>query len=474
MFGAGDRVGVAVSGGADSVALLVLLNELAGELGVLLSVLHFNHQLRGAESNADEQFVQELSVRLNLEAHVERADVAGEARGHGWNLEDAGRRLRGEFFRGLVAQDRVTRVAVAHTADDQAETVLAHLLRGTGLTGLAGIHPVAGRVVRPLLEIRRAELRAFLEVRGQPWREDPSNLDTTRLRARIRHRLIPALEADFQPAVVNRLCALADLAAGEEGFWNALMDPRIQRAERRADELLISTADVLTPIPGLVPPAPASADSATGISLALARRMVRRLADEAAGRSRLSAAHVEQVLQLARSGRSGQQAELPGGLVVERTLDARLRFFRRGRETKAEVISYEYNVPLPSEGTVELPVTELASRFRLISFDWPAAASDTREGDLPLDAGLLTPPLVLRNWRPGDAYRPAGRRRVYKLKELLYRARVDARHRPLWPVLSSAGQVIWARGIAPAAEAVAGPHTRRAVRIVEEKIEDRD
>jgi tRNA(Ile)-lysidine synthase len=472
MFTAGDRVGVAVSGGADSVALLLLLHDLREKLGVVLSVLHFNHHLRGPESDADEQFVRELAARLGYEYRSERADVAAEARRKGWNLEDAGRRLRLELFGGLVAAGRLARVAVAHTADDQAETVLAHLLRGTGLTGLSAIHPVAGPVVRPLVQVRRAELRAFLASRGQAWREDSSNLDTARLRARIRHRLIPLLEAEYQPAVVERLCALADLAAGEEACWRALTDPIVERAERSPQGLLIAAADLLAPVAEPAVALPAAADSAGVLSVALARRVIRRLAEEAAGRSRLTAAHVDQVLHLALSGRGGQQAELPGGLLVERTLDGRLRFSRRGREAKPAATSYEYHVPWPLEGAVELRVAELGRRFRLISFDWPAAASDTREGDLPLDAGLLTPPLVLRNWRPGDAYRPAGRRREYKLKELLYRARVEARQRRLWPVLASAAQVVWTRGFPPAAALAAGPRTRRAVRITEEKIED--
>ncbi len=162
MFGAGDRVGVAVSGGADSVALLHLLEDLRPTLGMNLAVLHFNHQLRGAESDADEQFVASLASQLSLELFTSREDVASVARANGWNLEDAGRRLRYAFFSSVADAGHVVRVAVAHTADDQAETVLARLLRGTGPAGLASIYPVKGCIVRPLLGIRRHELRADL------------------------------------------------------------------------------------------------------------------------------------------------------------------------------------------------------------------------------------------------------------------------------------------------------------------------
>src|ERR1700731_3200204 len=224
MIRSGDRIGVAVSGGADSVALLRLLAELRAQLGIQLYVLHFHHQLRGAAADEDELFVAHLAREFGFDFVADRADVAGEARRNGWNLEDAGRRLRYEFFASAAASRGLNRVAVAHTADDQAETVLAHLLRGTGLAGLAGIYPVAGLIIRPLLEIRREELRDYLSVLGQSWREDATNQDTTRMRARIRHRLLPLLQQDFDPSSVTRLARLAGSAREEEAFWRALED----------------------------------------------------------------------------------------------------------------------------------------------------------------------------------------------------------------------------------------------------------
>ena len=209
MIRSGDRIGVAVSGGADSVALLRLLAELRAQLGIQLFVLHFHHQLRGAEADQDESFVAQLAQQLGFDCLADRADVAGEARRQGWNLEEAGRRLRYQFFASVVSSHALNRVAVAHTANDQAETVLAHLLRGTGLAGLAGIYPVAGSIIRPLLDIGREELREYLSLLKQPWREDATNLDTTRTRARIRHKLLPFLQQEFEPATVTRLARMA-------------------------------------------------------------------------------------------------------------------------------------------------------------------------------------------------------------------------------------------------------------------------
>src|SRR5260370_78219 len=159
---AGERVGVAVSGGADSVGLLLLLVELRKQLGIVLSVVHFNHKLRGRDSDADEKFTAKLAEKYGLVFHAGRADIAAKANSNKANVEDTARRTRYEFFARLVEDGRVDKVAVAHTADDQAETVLAHILRGTGLAGLGGIHPVVGHVVRPLLTVRRADLRTYL------------------------------------------------------------------------------------------------------------------------------------------------------------------------------------------------------------------------------------------------------------------------------------------------------------------------
>src|SRR2546429_257337 len=231
----GDRVGVAVSGGADSVALLLLLLELRDKLGIVLSVVHFNHKLRGGASEADEAFVAKLDAKHGLEFHSASADVAKKAKKERANLEDAARRARYDYFRSLAESGVCRRIVVAHTADDQAETVVAHLLRGTGLAGLGGIHPIAGPVIRPLLSVRRSELRHFLRARKQTWREDATNRDTKRMRARIRKKPSPVLEKQFQPAIVEHLATLAELARQDEEFLDALAEARVRSVIREQD-----------------------------------------------------------------------------------------------------------------------------------------------------------------------------------------------------------------------------------------------
>ncbi|HUX67765.1 MAG TPA: tRNA lysidine(34) synthetase TilS [Terriglobales bacterium] len=218
----GDRVAVAVSGGADSVALLLLLAELAEPLGLQLGVAHFDHRWR-PDSAADADWVAALAQRLGLPFFLGCAPAMPPP----GNREQVARRLRYAFLQGLVASAQATRIATAHTADDQAETVLLRLLRGAGATGLAGILPArdGARLVRPLLFARRLELRHWLQARGQSWREDPSNLALDRRRNLLRLRFLPELAAAFNPALVERLAILAELARAEEEFWAAALPP---------------------------------------------------------------------------------------------------------------------------------------------------------------------------------------------------------------------------------------------------------
>ena len=476
----GDRVGVAVSGGADSVALLRILEKLGSELGITLLVVHFDHRLRGAESDADAQFVAELAQERGLEFVVDREDVAGIAAENKWNLEDAARRLRYGFFERVVTEGRATRIAVAHTADDQAETVLAHILRGTGLRGLAGIYPVVGHVLRPLLGERRDELREYLRTIGQTWREDSTNADTTRLRARIRERLMPLLEEEFSPQATTHLAELAALAREEETFWDALVDDRLQELVTARDSTFsISIRDLRSPL------VPASNSKGRGsvqseisseAQRTLTERLIRRLYNEASGgRKELAAEHVRQVIHLAEGCESGRLVELPGRVVAERVFEnlvfsraATKRSLRESIETGLGTAGYEHTVNLPSGGSTTVAVPELKRRFCLKVIDWSTAERETNFEEAALDADRLRAPLVLRNWRPGDAYRPRGRRQVQKLKRMFLTRRVPKRDRNGWPVLESAGEVAWVRGMPPADEFCVREDTRSGVVIEEE------
>jgi tRNA(Ile)-lysidine synthase len=474
----GDRVAVAVSGGADSVALLRLLAGLRDSLGITLLVVHFDHALRGAESEADAQFVAALSRDLGLEYICEREDVAAAAAQQRLNLEDAARRLRYAFFLRIVEQSRATRVAVAHTADDQAETVLARLFRGTGPAGLAGIHPVLGPIVRPLLATRREELRDYLRGLGQPWREDLTNFDLSRQRARIRGQLLPLLERDFSPGIVSHLSDLARLSREEQQFWNELVEDRFGALVREdRGRFTVQICDFLSPL-DLLTGSSASALRAPGPALrSLTERLVRRLYEGVRGNCQdLTAEHVEQVIHLATECVSGSRIDLPGGVVAERNFGS-LVFGKtagepragRGAETANARLAYQYVVSPPNIGSTAISVPELGTCFLLKVIDWSSTERDTNSEDT-LDADLLKSTLTLRNWQPGDRYRPRGHRQKRNLKQLFLARRVPKSDRGNWPVIECGGSIVWVRGMPLAGDFCAGDRTKRGLRIEEGRL----
>jgi tRNA(Ile)-lysidine synthase len=482
----GQRVGVGVSGGADSVALLLLLMELREELGMVLSVAHLNHKLRGAASDADEKFVRSLAASHGLEFYGETVDVAGRAKRKKANLEDAGRRARYEFFARLVAGGKVDGVAVAHTADDQAETVLAHILRGTGLAGLGAIHPRTESVVRPLLGVRRAELRTYLRSKKQKWREDASNQDTERTRARIRKKLLPLLEHEFQSGVVEHLVSLAEFAREDEEFLELLALEHCEALARRTKiEGRISVRDLLQPLKriSIYPEDAVSRENAAEKNQgALTKRILRRLIEERkTGAGQITAQHIASVVELARRGENGKAVQLPGGVDVRRERNdlvfrtnssrpARRNDGKRGAD-ETSAVEYEYKIDFENlgKGDATLRVSQAGCVFRLRVIDWPANRGETKESGAVLDRDRLRLPLVLRNWRFGDKLQPAGHQKAHKLKRLLNEKRVSRWERDGWPVLTSAGVLVWARGFPVAKEFAVNEGTRTGILIAEEK-----
>jgi tRNA(Ile)-lysidine synthase len=477
MLRPGELVSVAVSGGADSVALLLLLLELRERLGIVLSVVHFNHKLRGKASDADEKFVAKLAAKHGLEFHSASVCVAKKAKQERANLEDAARRARYDYFRSLAESGTCTKIAVAHTADDQAETVLAHLLRGTGLAGLGGIHPAVGPVIRPLLHIRRDELRRFLRARKQAWREDATNRDTKRMRARIRKNLLPLIERQFQPAIVEHLATLAELAREDEEFLDALVGEHVRAVVRESAGQARIAVEHLIQLKkkGLYSENAESIEDAekTEGKAALSRRIARQIVESVKPRNgQFGAAHVEAVLELARNGRSGSSLTLPGGVTVRKDRNALvfLAVENIGAKTLEDgAREYEYQIDL-AHGEAKVNVAELGCVFRLRVIDWPPKRGETSIDRAVPDRDRLRFPLVLRNWRPGDRLRPLGHRSAHKLKRLLNEKHVSRWERDGWPVLTSGGDLVWARGFPVAAEFAANERTRAGIVIAEEKI----
>jgi tRNA(Ile)-lysidine synthase len=470
----GDRVAAAVSGGADSVALLFLLEELRTELGIVLSVAHVNHKLRGEESDEDERFVANLATRLRfdldsvaapIESRASRSAASkavGEPAESG--IEAAARELRYGFFRKLAEGSRVSKIATAHTLDDQAETVLLRIFRGTGIRGLAAIHPrlqvgrakdavpgaragtksrgtFAAEVIRPLLTFRRRDLRAYLRTRGEPWREDSSNADPTFLRNRVRQRLLPLIAEEFGDATLRHLADLAEIARAEEEYWSANLSE--QQPGRKA----------ATP-----PDATLEANDLLARPLAVQRRQVRGWLEENTPEASISFLLIEEILELAR-GPAGKKLELPDG-PNQRTVRRSHNQLALECQAGPAAGNYEYALAVPGE----IEVSELGAQIKAQVVNIESVPEPER-GTL-LDPNRIGNALTIRNWRAGDRYWPAHTAAQKKVKELLSDRHATGAKKKLWPVaVNQEGSLVWMRGFA--APASLQPRSAKAIWIRE-------
>ena len=448
----GERIGVAVSGGADSVALLRALSELAPRLGVVLVVLHLNHNLRGPDSEADERFVRELASELELEVAVETEDVASLAALLHLSLEAAGRRARYAFFQRAATDHRLNCVATAHTRDDQAETVLLRLLRGTGTSGLAGIHrmfdlswlaselpspelpsdddspqPQPPRLIRPLLSTTRQQVERYLLSLGQPFRQDASNFSPQFLRNRVRAELLPSLERDYNPQLRQALCETAEIAAAENAFLEELVSNIL--GENPAPSLQLS----------LLQSQP----------LALQRRILRRLCHPHA--LALDFAHLEALREFALAGHV-DRLKLPRGFVAEvvREKHCPPYLFLRSPEDAVKVAApYSVELSIPGRVSIGQCFGRPDTCIRATLLDSASAEPAYNRANL-LASSRVGHCLTIRNLLPGDRFQPLHSSGESKVNRLLQELSIPAALRRRWPVLLAGEQIVWVPGLAVA------------------------
>ncbi len=433
----GDRILAAVSGGADSTALLLLLDAVRRELGLDLSVVHLDHGLRGEESRREARAVKRFARKLGLPCSAGRIDVRAAARRGKLSLETAARRKRLEAFRAAAARRRARLVAVGHQADDQAETVLMRLLRGTGPGGLAGMRPrqPMGEItlVRPLLGFTRAELLDYLRAKGIGYATDSSNRDRRFFRNRVRLDLIPRLERRYSPAVKKLLVRLAELERVRDDYINDRAREALARLSGGGPSLEIE--------PWLdLPPA--------------LRGEVMKLFVAAGGGLSPLAEHLDMIEKLARGG-SGKSVRLPGGLKLTREFG----LLRSGEQAAS---GYRYRLPCP--GKVRVPeagvevTARLRKRVRGEGRTWARSRKAAGKWTWPpertlselVDYSRLRPPLEIRSRRSGDGYRPLGRGGGKKLKKLFIDLKIPLSRREIVPVVADSGGIVWPVGAPPA------------------------
>jgi tRNA(Ile)-lysidine synthase len=435
LFRPGDRVLVGVSGGADSVCLLRVLHDLAAGLQIQLSAAHLHHGIRGRTADRDALLVKRLCAQLGISLQTGRADVPGLARSRGISLEMAAREARHDFFRRAAREAGARVVATAHTADDQVETLLLRLARGAGVGGLAGIAPISAvaglTLVHPLLTVDRVAIIEFLRKRRAAWCEDETNRDTTILRNRVRHEILPMLETKLNPAIRLALLRAADILREESNWLDKLAREVFNRC--RSGKAIRMAAFAKHPV--------------------AARRRVLRLwmTENGVPAESMDFDLVERLAGLAAGSQGTGQIELPGGQRAVKTYGAlRIDGTAGPKNPAAELVATEMTIP----GVTFVPGLGWHLTARLA----PGLHKDVnrRPGHLPARASLSAAAirgrrLCLRAWQPGDRMKPFGLGGSRKLQDIFTDAKIPAAERRCLPVVECAGEIIWLPGYRVAA-----------------------
>ncbi len=420
LFRPGDTLVIALSGGADSTLLLDLLSRLP-DYNLHLIAAHLIHCLRGAESDADEKFCRGMASRHAIMFESRRTDVRKMAAELRLNLEDAGRQARIQFLDEIRTKYGAAAVVLAHHADDQAETVLMRLLRGSGMTGLSGMaYRNARGYVRPLLEISRSEIEKYLQCCGLSWREDASNSDTTYLRNRIRHHLLPLLE-EYNPAIRSSLASTASILGDDE----ALLDELTVQAYAGTCRMGEGKIDC-------------SVGQLNTLNTALRRRVLRHAFKQLTGTlERVSLRHIDAICDMIGSARPNSRLALPQGVTAVREYD-RLLWIQTGEaqlETDFELLITEpgcYQLPCGGSISVDSAVT---------------AAFPTYSGTACFDLSKTPFPWLVRTFRPGDRMTPFGMSGRKKVKDIFIDRKIPTAERMRIPLLFCGDDLIWIAGV---------------------------
>jgi tRNA(Ile)-lysidine synthase len=438
---AGEQLLVGVSGGPDSVALLDVLVK----SGRHPHICHLNHQLRGADSDTDAEFVRQLATRYGLPSTIESRKVGGD--------EDSARRARHEFFARVSEATGIKKIALAHTADDQVETFLLRLLRGAGVPGLVGMWPERQigpiRIIRPLLGVRRAEVLEYLSAQGLKFREDASNADTRFLRNRIRHELLPLLERKFNPAIRDVLLNTAEILRDEDFYLLHHIAQRFYMAVCQNDAVNVKAL--------------------ANCPVAVQRRVLRFWlgGDSEAGPS-FSFEQIESVRHLALGDSPSAEVELPDGMVAYREYDE----LRKARRQELKAVTGKW--PLNLEG--ETPVPELGVSFECCHPECTEGSPSDREilrfaqndnrGTECFDLDSLGPSPFIRTWQEGDRFQPLGMSETKKLHDFFVDEKVPRRSRERVPLLCARdGRIAWVVGHRIAEPFKVTDRTRRILRM---------
>lgn len=463
MLQKGDRVIVAVSGGADSMALLSVLHRLTNELGFELVVAHLNHGLRGREADADAELVRQTAENKGLPLFCKTVDMGVLAKQAGLSLEDTARKERYAFFYQLIKDVPADKIALGHQFHDQAETVLLNFLRGAGSRGLRGILPMRDQVlVRPLLGIKREEILAYLGKEEIAYREDGSNRSSLFLRNRIRHDLLPYLKK-YNPRVEERLHGMAETMRIENNFLEAETAAILKRWQVDIDSEEINIF----------------IDNFLNLHEAMQRRVIKSILESRSQEQNgINQAHVSAVVGFVRDGHVGQQLSLPFATEVLRQYD-RFIFRKKGQRRSKEGILQNHDAPddlvLDNHYTgkfeytiksipAEIEIKETGTRLRLTKTE--PTSHDLKTRDITyLDYEKFRLPLIIRNIRPGDRFYPLGMAGTKKVKSFFIDKKIPREIRHGIPLLVDRENILWIADLAISDMAKVTPATRICLKI---------
>lgn len=432
----GETVLLGVSGGPDSVALLHGLFELKQELNVDLVVAHLNHGARGKESDRDARFVKDLCETLQIKVLIEKTDVAKQQAISKSSFQETARNLRLEFFERAMNQIGASRIALGHTLDDQAETVLINLLRGSGLKGAGGMNPVRKPYIRPLFYCSRSEIVDFLKNREISYCNDSSNEKTDYLRNSIRLELIPLLQDKYNPKITETLFETSAIFRADNDYLNDLED---QEFDRVALESV--TSETLSMDIG----------NFTALPLALKRRLVRKGIQSIMGDlRRISFFHIQEVLHLFEKSQKGKRIDLPGNLEVLCLGDRVV--FKRIPESDPSILSNDEGMesdwtrPLSIPGETRIEKAGVILETKIIDpVDTGFTAEQTNQAFLDFDKTGRN--IMVRFFQAGDRLKPLGMKGTKKLKSLFIDEKVPQEIRSIVPILTTEdNDIIWVYG----------------------------
>ncbi len=439
----GDRVVVGVSGGPDSMALLAVLRSLKEKYDLTLHVVHVNHMFRGQQAREEAEFVAKMAEKWGLTWSIFERDVPALSKKQGLSPEEAGHKVRHEIYRQVGEKIGATKLALGHHADDRAETILLHLIQGTGLDGLAAMPPRHGWLIRPLARVNKEQILDFCKRESLPYRLDPTNTEDIYLRNKIRLSLLPCLQKEFNPQIVKNLLKLEDIIWAENSFWENLLEKTLPEImlEQTKDKIKIDL------------------EKFNLLDLALKRRTVRKLYKMLKPEfQNLGYTHVEKVIEICKKKKGLQKFLLPEQVLLKKSYT----YFELIQTDKKEKRK-------PEEGLYliwEIPGELLLPKQQKLLKAYYSAKPPRLKGDffkVVLDGDKIKSPLIVRTRQPGDRIRPLGLGGTQKLKDYFINRKIERDVRDLLPLVCQENEIVWLPGLTINDDYKVSPGTKKFI-----------